>query len=301
MHPLAWLVALLVVGVGQGVPRLTVDGPRLVTETGTVFEWRGVTAFRLVDHVADGRERDAVAYLDWARATGFTIVRVLSRIDGWADLSPADGQRHLPRVLSLAAERGLYVQVVATVGSGSTPYDWRAHARRIAHLCAAASNCLYEFANEPGHPSQASELHDMAAVDRAAADAVADLRRLLWTAGASWSSHRERHPGGRFLVRHLERSGSPMEQVSRLPDLAALSRASSLFVVSNEPLGADERDGRETGRQRSNDPRVFDAMGAHCRRLAIGCTFHLQDGLATTLPRKVQRAAAAAFIAGWRR
>jgi hypothetical protein len=160
---------------------------------------------------------------------------------------------------------------------------------------------VYEFANEPGHPSQAAVLHDMAAVDRAAAEAVAGLPKLLWTAGASWSSHRDRQPGGRFLVRHLERSGSALEQVSRLPELAALSRASGLFVVSNEPIGADEQDGSETGRQRSNDPKVFRAMGVQCRRLAIGCTFHLQDGLATTVPAAGQRASAAAFIAGWRR
>ena len=123
---------------------------------GTTFDWRGVTAFRLIDHLADHREADAVAYLDWARAAGFNVVRVLTRLDGWADLPAAEGQRLLPRVLTLAAARALYVEAVATVGSGSTPYDWRGHARAIAEICAQHDNCLYEFANEPGHPSQAA-------------------------------------------------------------------------------------------------------------------------------------------------
>jgi hypothetical protein len=291
----------------QPPPRLRADGRRLATADGRTFEWRGVTAFRLVDHVADGRKDRAAAYLEWARGTGFTIVRVLTRID-WQDapeldraaLSAEDGARHLPVLLAMAAERGLYVEAVATVGSGSTPYDWRAHARSVAEICAAADNCLFEFANEPGHPTQTPELHDMRQVDRLASEAARELPGLVWTAGPSWAGHSAAAPAGAYVVRHLEREGRPIPQIARLRELADLSARLNKLVVSDEPTGADEEDGARTGRQRWNDPNVFFAMGALCRGFALGCTFHLQDGLATVVPGPVQRKSAAAFVAGWR-
>jgi hypothetical protein len=297
---LAIVCALVMATPQQSPARLRVDGRRLVATNGTTFEWRGVTAFRLIDHLADGRARDADAYLDWARTAGFTVVRVLTRLDGWADLSAADGQRLLPDLLKRAASRGLYVEAVATVGSGSTPYDWRTHARRVAEICATQSNCLFEFANEPGHPSQSDDLHDMARVDRFAAEATRGLTDLVWTAGPSWNADTDRVPSGAYVVRHLERAGPPLQQVARLSALADLSATLGKFVVSDEPTGADEQDGARTGRQRWNRPEVFFAMGALCRGFAIGCTFHLQDGLATVVPGPVQQKSARAFLDGWK-
>jgi hypothetical protein len=297
---LAIVCALVLSTPRQSPARLRVDGRRLVAADGTTFEWRGVTAFRLIDHLADGRARDADAYLDWARTAGFTVVRVLTRIDGWADLSAADGQRLLPDLLKRAASHRLYVEAVATVGSGSTPYDWRTHARGVAEICAAHTNCLFEFANEPGHPSQADELHDMARVDRFAAEATRGLTGLVWTAGPSWDADTDRVPSGAYVVRHLERARPPLQQVARLSALADLSATLGKFVISDEPTGADEQDGARTGRQRWNRPEVFFAMGALCRGLAIGCTFHLQDGLATVVPGPVQQQSARAFLDGWK-
>src|SRR5262245_26403023 len=95
-------------------------GRSLCIEDGTRFEWRGVTAFALLDLVAKGRVADARAFLEWAQRTGFTLVRVLAMNPrGWFDLSVADGRRGLPALLSLASEYGLRVQIVAlanTVG-----------------------------------------------------------------------------------------------------------------------------------------------------------------------------------------
>jgi hypothetical protein len=297
-----WLITVWIAAASiawQSPPRLRIDGRRLLTVGGAPFEWRGVTAFRLIDHLADNRSRDADAYLEWARTTGFTVVRVLTRLDGWAELSAADGQRLLPELLKRAASRGLYVEAVATVGSGSTPYDWQAHARRIAEICAEHANCLFEFANEPGHPSQADALHDMARVDRAAAEATRGLSGLLWTAGPSWDGDTDEAPTGTYVVRHLERAGPPLRQVARLRELADLSAKLNKFVVSDEPTGADEEDGARTGRQRWNRPEVFFAMGALCRGFGLGCTFHLQDGLATVVPGPVQQTSAREFIGGW--
>ena len=44
----------------QKCGRLRAEGRTLVCADGSVFRWRGVTAFRLVDLVADGREPEAV-------------------------------------------------------------------------------------------------------------------------------------------------------------------------------------------------------------------------------------------------
>ena len=42
------------------------------------FEWRGITAFRLLEQIAHGGEAEGIAYLDWAGARKVTIVRVLT-------------------------------------------------------------------------------------------------------------------------------------------------------------------------------------------------------------------------------
>src|SRR5262245_32822579 len=46
---------------------LTVDGTRF-RRGSALFEWRGITAFRLLEQIAHGREGEAIVYLDWARA-----------------------------------------------------------------------------------------------------------------------------------------------------------------------------------------------------------------------------------------
>jgi hypothetical protein len=262
---------------------------------GRPFVWRGVTAFRLVDHLADGRELAATAYLDWARDTGFTLVRTLSTVHGWADLAPEAGASALPRLLELAAARGLYVEVVAVGDSSSRRYDWRAHARRVAGICAAAPNCLFEFANEPGHGAQDPALADMAAVDQMAADAVRDLPHFLWTAGSA-GADTALVPTGRYVVRHLDRGGEPLLIAGRVRELGALSAITGKFTVNDEPIGADELDAALTGRQRVARPEVFYAMAVLCRLFEVGCTFHLEDGLATVVPGPVQQEAARDFI-----
>src|SRR5262245_2449513 len=60
------------------VPRhLAVDGTGF-RRGSAPFEWRGITAFRLLEQLAHGRENEAIAYLDWARANRVNVVRVLT-------------------------------------------------------------------------------------------------------------------------------------------------------------------------------------------------------------------------------
>src|SRR5687768_633881 len=76
------------------------------------FEWRGITAFRLAEQMAHGREAEAIAYLDWAQRQQLTVVRVLAMAKHLFELKPDEGLKALPRLLSLAADRDLVVEVV---------------------------------------------------------------------------------------------------------------------------------------------------------------------------------------------
>jgi hypothetical protein len=69
------------------------------------FEWRGITAFRLLEQIAHGRDGEAIAYLDWAGAQRVTVVRVLTMAKHLFELNPDDGLKALPRLLALASER----------------------------------------------------------------------------------------------------------------------------------------------------------------------------------------------------
>ncbi|MEZ5319402.1 MAG: hypothetical protein R2752_18520 [Vicinamibacterales bacterium] len=278
---------------------IRVEGRLFRCPDGTPFRWRGVTGFRLVADVAAGRETRAERYLDWARATGFTVVRVLTTETILFDLAPDAGRAALPRALALARDRGLILSVVAISDSAERAFDVRRHARLVAEACARAGNCVFEFANEPGHPSQIVELHDAAVVDRLAAEATGGLD-LPWTAGPSWASDVETAPAGRFVTRHLERAGTGWAQAGRVAELAALGAALDKPVVSNEPIGFDEEDGARTGRQRIADCDVALAFGVLSRVLEVGTTFHLQAGLQDDEPGPVQQRCAAAFIDGTR-
>src|SRR3954462_5192085 len=81
--------------------QLKIAGTQFVDGRGKPFAWRGITAFRLVEFVAHGRERDADAYLRWAASQTLTIVRVFAMADGIFQLTPAEGERALPRLLRL--------------------------------------------------------------------------------------------------------------------------------------------------------------------------------------------------------
>jgi hypothetical protein len=45
---------------------LKVSGTQFISSDGSLFEWRGITAFGLLEFVAHGKDGDADAYLAWA-------------------------------------------------------------------------------------------------------------------------------------------------------------------------------------------------------------------------------------------
>src|SRR5512143_395847 len=71
---------------------LAVSGTHFLTPSGTPFEWRGITAFRLLEFVAHGKARQADAYLAWAASKKLNVVRVLAMADMLFKLSAEDGR-----------------------------------------------------------------------------------------------------------------------------------------------------------------------------------------------------------------
>jgi hypothetical protein len=275
------------------LPALAPCGRALCLEDGSQFAWRGVTAFALLDLVADGRLDDARAFLKWAHDTRFTVVRVLAMNPaGWFDLGVADGRRALPQLLSLAGEFALRVQIVALVNTaGQDEAFLREQVREVGRLCSQSSNCVMEIANEPYHRTQA-RLDDPQLMRRLQQE-VPDKVVVAW--GAAPSDTSTSLAGGDYVVVHMSRGGDRWNRVARVAELEAMSRETRKFVVDNEPIGAAEK--AERGR-RDDDPAVFFAQGALSRVLGIGSTFHCEDCLRARVPHRVQQQAAEAFIAG---
>lgn len=281
---------------------LVIDGDRFLSRrTGDRWIYRGITAFRIVDQVASGQVDDAVAYMDWARAAEFNVLRVLSTAkNSFIDLTPGQGQAALPIAFELAAERGLYLEVVGLSDTAVREIDWLDHARQVAVLCHAHAHAFFELINEPGHDTHLEIFHDMAFVQAAAETACADLDPLIWSAGTSPDDEAV-VPSGRYVTRHLDRSRDPLNQVRRVKELAfEVQSAVRAPVLNDEPTGADEQPGAVTGKDRINEPWFFYAMGALQAVFGIGGTFHLEAGLTTVIPGTVQHACAAAWTDGMR-
>ena len=272
------------------------DGRTLVCPDATLFRWRGVTAFRLADLIADGRDAEAVRYLDWAHRTGFNVVRVLATLCCWFDLPPEAGQRALPKLLALAKERGMYVQIVALAGTAphERSIDLEAQVRAIGAIAGAHDNAIVEIANEPEHSTQDRRLHNFAYVDKLAALVPPEV---LTIGGSARIDHAVTSPLGDLVTRHLSRLDNVWEMMQRLRGMDHVAQATGRPVLSGEPFGAGEK--RVPG-TRETDPDLFFTYGALCRVFELSCNFHLEAGLHAAQPGPVQQAAAEAFIAGTR-
>ena len=141
---------------------LRVAGTRFIDAKGSAFAWRGITAFRLAEMIASGHEQDVVAYLNWARSERLSVVRVLLMAHHLFKLAPDTGRKALPRLLDLAKERGLAVEVVALADTNAYQFDFDAHIREVGQIAHDKGNAFVELANEPGHHTQDARLHDPA-------------------------------------------------------------------------------------------------------------------------------------------
>jgi hypothetical protein len=254
-----------------------------------------VTAFALLEQIAHGRRGDADVYMRWAQETGFNLVRVLAMADGLFRLPPEEGIRHMPTLFEMAADRGLYVEIVALADTASyrmDPAGLRAQAAAVGRLAAGHSNVVVQIANEHHHPTQSRELHDAAV--------LAELGRLiprhvLHTESAA-AEDTAAQPQGMYITRHLSRSGSPARTIERVQLLGGLAVEAGKPMVSGEPIGAAERD--EPGR-RLSDPEFFRELARRTSAAGLaGGTFHCEDGLHARIPGPVQQACARAWVQG---
>ena len=265
------------------------SGTRFLKPDGSVFHWRGISAFRLLEFVAHGREKDADAYLCWAAAKRLNVVRVFAMADGIFQLTPEDGLRALPRLLDMARRHGIYVEVVAFTGTSVIEVDRAAFVKAIAAICARHSNALLELANEPGHPTQAREMHDAAHLQ--------SLLPLVPKGVPVALGSVEYHDGfaaGTYVTWHSPRGG---DWVRRIQEGAALLKKFRKPVINDEPIGAANV--AVPGR-RDNDPARFRAAAAAMRRAGLGATFHYDGGIQTRMPTKGELACLDAWLDGLR-
>jgi hypothetical protein len=282
------LLALAIAVQAEG--QLRIAGSRFLQPDGTPFDWRGITAFRLVELVARGKDTEADAYLAWAASKNVTVVRVLAMADVLFKLSPADGQRALPRLLELAQKRGLYVEVVALVDTATIKVDPPGQIKAIGEICARYPNALLELANEPVHATQAEALHDAAYLKPLLALVPAGVPVSLGSV-----ENGDAFAAGAYVTWHAPRAGKG-GWPAQIAHGAVLVKRFGKPVVSDEPMGA--ADVAIPGR-RDNDPEHFQQAAAASRRAGIGATFHYEGGLQARMPTRIEMACLDAWLAGF--
>jgi hypothetical protein len=281
--------------VGQskaGPSRLTIQGTQFVRADGNRFEWRGITAFRLLEMIARGRTGEVEAYLDWCSKQGLTVVRVLTMAKHLFALSPDEGRAALPRLLEMAEQRGLYVEVVCLADTAEIPLDMDHHIREIGAIAAKHANAIVEIANEPVHGTQLERIHDPAEVQRLARLVPNDVPVALGAADD------ERFAAGDYATVHLSRDSGDggWAYVTALGAAAPLPRKWGKPVINDEPIGAgDELD---PGR-RDDSPERFRASALLSRMIGMGATFHYEGGLHARRPEGLQRECFNAWQDAW--
>ena len=273
--------------VKQAEGHLKVSGTRFLNPDGSVFQWRGITAFRLLEFVAHGREEEADAYLKWAASKKLTVVRVLAMADGIFQLSPADGERALPRLLEIAKRHGMHVEVVALTGTAVIKVDIPRFVAAVGAICARYPNALLELANEPGHPTQSASVHDPVYMQSL-------LKRVPKTVPTALGSveYDDRLAAGQYVTWHAPRTRDWPEEIRKG---AALVRKFKKPVVSDEPIGA--ADAAVPGR-RDDNPERFRRAGTISRRAGLGATFHYDGGVQAKPLTRIELACLDAWLAG---
>jgi hypothetical protein len=271
----------------QAEGHLKISGTRFIKPDGSVFEWRGITAFRLLEFVAHGREAEADAYLKWAASKKLNLVRVLAMADGIFQLSPADGRRALPRLLEIARKHGMYVEVVALTGTNVIKVDPAQHVKAIGDICARHPNALLELANEPGHFTQSPDVHRPAYLQSLATLVPKGVPLALGSV-----EYDDGFAAGTYVTWHAPRNGRWPAEIAAG---AALVTRFKKPVVNDEPIGA--ADVAVPGR-RDNNPENFRRGAAATRQAGLGATFHYDGGIQARPLTKIETACLDAWLAG---
>jgi hypothetical protein len=276
------LAAILLLLCGIAFPsdtsQLHVADRQFVTSDGRPFQWRGITAFRLLEYVAHGREQDADRFLAWAHRRGLTVTRVLAMGKNVMDLKPAEGRAALPRLLELADRHRMIIEVVALADTRDVPVNREEHLAALGGIIAEHGHAVLEVANEPAHPTQADDVQKPETLARLrtrvpAAVPVA-LGSIEWGEGLADAD---------YVTWHVPRSTSHegWGHVLAIAEGDALARRWKKPLVSDEPMGAGPR--FEAGR-RDDVAARFRAAALLTRLVGLGATFHYEGGLQTTIP-----------------
>ena len=268
---------------------LEVRGTGFVDSAGRPFAWRGVTAFRLAEMLASGREPDVVRYLDWAASKDLNVVRVLMMAHHLFQLAPDAGVRALPRLLDLAGARGLAVEVVALADTREIAVDLDAHVGAVGRIALEKGNAFVELANEPGHATQDPRLHDPAELARLAARLPDPLVIALGSA-----EYDDGYAAGDYATFHFPRERE-WGHVLGLAGGAAMLRRWNKPVINDEPIGAAAA---YTEGRRDNLPARFGAAAALGGFVGLGATFHYEGGLQARLPDEGEAACLDAWLQG---
>jgi hypothetical protein len=288
MRAFAALLVLVACSAAPPSAHLRISGTDFIAPDGSVFDWRGITAFRLLEFVAHGREQEADKYLAWAASKKLNVVRVLAIADGIFQLSPEDGQRALPRLLEMAQRHKIYVEVVALTGTSVIKVDPPAFVKAIGEICARYPNAVLELANEPGHPTQSAQVHDPVYMQSLAAVVPKQVPLALGSVeyGDEFGS------AGTYVTWHSPRSA---DWHVRIAEGRALEQKFGKPVVADEPIGAGDR--IEPGR-RDNDPDRFRNGARAAREAGIGATFHYDGGIQTRALTTIEMACLDAWLEG---
>lgn len=272
--------------------RLQAHGRALTYPDGAPFDARSVTAFRLIEQVAHGRENEAEAFLAWAQRTGFNTARVLSQLCCWFTLTPAEGEAALPRLLAMAAQHDMYLEVVALAATEDFHQDeaaMRAHVAAVGQACAAASNCVIELANENKHEGQSPHLADVGFLAQLRAAVPRDVP-VAYGSNCCAADEGGIFPGGDYITVHLDRDRPDYEMVRRVRELEIISADHSAYVWNDEPKKFTSQ---------IADCDVAFMFGVLNRGFGVGGTYHFDSGLQAQPPQSPgEQACAEAFVAG---
>ena len=256
------------------------------------FHWIGISAFRLAELIAHGRESEAVRFLDWAASQRLTVVRVFAMAHHLFKLTPAEGLAAMPRLLELAAGRGLHVEIVALVDTTEIDVDFEQHVKALGALAADHENAILEIANEPWHPTQKASLHDPGVVRR-----LADLVPPAVPVALGSAERDDGYAAGDFVTWHSPRGGGSdgWQHVLELADGAGRVARWGRAVVSDEPIGAGPV--LVAGR-RDDTPARFGAAAVVTRLAGLSATFHYEGGLRAEIPAGPELACFTAWRSG---
>lgn len=247
---------------------------------GRPWRWKGVSAFKLLDHFARGE--DIQPYLD--AYAGYNLLRMWLYVTwpgvGW---EPPD-HATVARFLQICRNKSWYVEL--TLLTDDDPARIPAAAELLAHLdLHDLPNLLIEIGNEPTSHKN---------INTAALRTAVEQTGFLYSSGDYEESSRF---FGDFLTAHTPRDAEwPRKAHDLLEYFTGGGPSTPNDPAHHVPCVADEPPKpQDVGGNKEQD---FMAYGGVCALLGAGATFHCESGKLCALPNDEERRCAAAMLAG---